>query len=297
MSPPVPARSRYRAAIARPTSSTCCAVREDEHRAAEPTAEQARAESAGIDRQLDEQVELRDRDLVVVAEARVALAEEHAGAGEVSGLEGGREPAHALVLGDDVPQPALRDVVQSVERTGLDLGGASGAHEPQRLLQLASPLGVGGVLEAPRRRRSRRSGARRRRGHGSAGTRASGSRAGSRARRIRAGTPPGRGCRTERPPPVALRAGRGGRARAARARSRRPCRGRARAPPRGRQTRRGPLPAGGRTRSCPSCRSRAGRRRRARRPPPARIAPIPEHAGRFRRRRRSPLSRSPRTRA
>ena len=48
----------------------------------------------------------------------MALAEEHAGRGEVAGLEGGREPANTLVLGDDVPQPALRDVVQSVERSG-----------------------------------------------------------------------------------------------------------------------------------------------------------------------------------
>ena len=31
----------------------------------------------------------------------------------------------------------------------VDLGGAGGTDEPQRLLQLASPLGVGGVLETP----------------------------------------------------------------------------------------------------------------------------------------------------
>ena len=113
------------------------------------------------------------------------------------------------------------------------------------MLELASPLGVGGVLEASLRHRSRRS-----------ASAASGGTADQPVLEriaveqdralvaIRAGTPPGRGCRTGRPPPVAPRAGRGGRARADRARSRRPRRARARAPPRGQRTTRAPLPTG-----------------------------------------------------
>ena len=123
---------------------------EDEHGAAEPAAEEARAESTRLERHLDEKVELRDRDLVVVAEARVALAEEHAGRGEIAGLEGGGEPANTFVLGDDVPQPPSRDVVQSDERSGVDVGGTGRADDLQGVLELAAPLGVGGVLEAPR---------------------------------------------------------------------------------------------------------------------------------------------------
>ncbi len=81
-------------------------VGEDEHRAAEPAAEEARTERAGVDRELDEEIELRNRDLVVVAEARMAFAEEPTGRDQLSSLERHCEPAYSLVLGDDVPQPA-----------------------------------------------------------------------------------------------------------------------------------------------------------------------------------------------
>ena len=174
----------------------------------------------------------------------MALAEQPAGGGEVADLERRHEPAHPLVLGEDVPQPARRDVVQSLERAWVEVSGAGTTGELQRMLELTSPLGVGGVLEASLERRSRRSGARRPEERGPAGARANRSRAGSRARPIRAGTPPGRGCRTGRRPPAARPAGRRGRARADRARSRRPRRARARPPPRAQRTTRAPLPAG-----------------------------------------------------
>ena len=129
-------RSRYRAAIARPTLDPL-RRREDEHRAAEPTAEQARAESAGIDRQLDQQIELRDRDLVVVAQARVALAEELAGAGEVSASSAAPNrvtrsfsvtTCRSRRFGTSSRAPSA-PVSTSVERAAPD--------ELQRLLQLA----------------------------------------------------------------------------------------------------------------------------------------------------------------
>ena len=124
-------------------------VCEDEYRTAEPTAEEARAERARVGGQLDEQVELRNRDVVVVAKALVALIEDRAGRDEISGLEGAREPSHALVLAHDVPQSPHRDLIEPLVHSGLDVGGASDADESQRALELAPPLGIGGVLEAP----------------------------------------------------------------------------------------------------------------------------------------------------
>ena len=45
-------------------------------------------------------------------------------------------------------QSARRDSVEIVEIVERDLGGAPGAHESERTLELCAPLRVGGVLEA-----------------------------------------------------------------------------------------------------------------------------------------------------
>ena len=66
--------------------------------------------------ELDEQVELRGGDLEVVAEARVPFAEERAERASVRParrLERADACAYAFVLGDDVAQPAARDLVDA----------------------------------------------------------------------------------------------------------------------------------------------------------------------------------------
>ena len=58
-------------------------VRQGEHRAAEPATDHPGCDRPVVVGQVDEQVELRDGDLEVVAEALVALAEEPAERSEV----------------------------------------------------------------------------------------------------------------------------------------------------------------------------------------------------------------------
>ena len=150
--------------------------------------------------------------------------------------------AHALVLGDDVAQPAERDLVDARgPRRGLrlvdrDLRRGCPAEGRERALELGAPGRVAGVLEPVADARSRGRRWRARPGAGRAGAPRWRSRAGARSRDERAGTPPGpSGRRARRLPGARPRAPRA-RARSRELEARRPAEGQ---PDRDRQRRRG----------------------------------------------------------
>jgi hypothetical protein len=78
------------------------ALHEGDDTPPEPCARESCADRAVIDQQVDQQVELGDRDPVVVAQARVAGEEQRAQGVDVLGVERRDEVEDALVLGDDV---------------------------------------------------------------------------------------------------------------------------------------------------------------------------------------------------
>ena len=146
--PPRPVLRRYSAATAPAIASARSASLSTSTDPPKPPPSRRAPWAPAPSASLDEQVELGDRHLVVVAKAHVALAEEPARRGEVVALECGREPPHALVLRDDVPQPAAGDLVEAVESRGVDLGRARDAHQAECVLELGPALRIGRVLEA-----------------------------------------------------------------------------------------------------------------------------------------------------
>ena len=290
--PSRPVRERYSSTISPAEPIGLLDLREHEHRASEAAAEQARAEAARRVGELDEQVELGDRDLVVVAEARVAR--DRAGARRPRGRLPRTPPRTAPPARSRSPRDAAaarrpdrgpRDPTSltCVERSAPTSASAcsSSARRCAYPVRLEAPLDprvddherglLGHRDEAVLERRAVEED--------------------RRARLARAGTPPGRGSRTGRRPRAARRAGTRARARAARARTPRPRTGRARSRPRARPTTRARRPWAGPSRPrrrAPPARGRAPRAlpRRPGRSGPSRSPPLPSRRRRTARRRR-----------
>src|SRR5947209_1529982 len=88
---------------------------EDDHGAAETAARHARAVDVFVGlRQLDQPVDVRDRDFEVVAHRVVRGAEQFAKARQVGALERGYGLEHSLVFGDDVSRAATQWVGQTL---------------------------------------------------------------------------------------------------------------------------------------------------------------------------------------
>ena len=83
------------------------ALRQPDDAAAEARSGQARAHRARLDERRRQGVELRRRDLEVVAEAAVAFVQQRAERGDVPLRQRRGRLEHTGVLGDDVPGPRL----------------------------------------------------------------------------------------------------------------------------------------------------------------------------------------------
>src|SRR5207253_161663 len=123
--------------------------------ASEAAAHHARSDGAGLVRAVHDRVERRGRDLEVVPQAVVALAEDPPERGEVARLERLDAPADTLVFGDDMTQPPPWDLVEPRRLDLFDrqLERSATGERSQAVLELRSPLRVAGVLEATARPR------------------------------------------------------------------------------------------------------------------------------------------------
>ena len=217
-----------------------------QHRAAEAAAHHPRAGRAGALEALDGRLDLGDRGLVVVAQARVGLVEQAADRLEVARaqrLDGGVD---ARVLAQHVAGAPAARLGEPLRRRGVGGAQVLDAELARRRLALGAALVVARRRRARARRRSRPSRAASRAGRaGRARSRAWRSRSAARGPPRRAATRAGRAARSRRRPSRSRPASRASPARAGRA-PRRPRRRAARgtAPSRAPPRRTGPEPCG-----------------------------------------------------
>jgi|GEM_PF-4910439 len=107
---------------------------------------------AGLDGQPHERIQLRDRDLEIVAQARVTGREDRTDPSQVTGLQRCRRGTHTGVLGHDVPQAAgghVRHPLQQRRELGrVDVGGTPTTEDGQGRPQLLGALAVAGGLQS-----------------------------------------------------------------------------------------------------------------------------------------------------